>query len=241
MLSMIWFLREDRHPLSRKTGSGLDSQRKCIMMHLILYWGCCWPKPLKGQLPKQLRWCDCDGCDAMWNSPTWTTFHGDSVDQQFRTTIWHQQLDSSPIRSCVTSGQGLATIATDTIFQILRRDPSNSCACGSLMFIVFLEFKHGRKKLKVVWSCHFSRPSHWTESTQTPSTCQFLIKGCDVKSAKKCIVGSLLRCFNSSHDCILAASPNKQVRDSWWHQPSLPHRNCSFQLSILQVYSLFYA
>lgn len=31
------------------------------------------------------------------------------------------------------------------------------------------------KKLKVVWSCHFSRPSHWTESAQTPSTCQFLI------------------------------------------------------------------
>ena len=115
--------------------------------------------------------------------------------------------------------------ATDTIVQILRTDPSNSCAAVLIVFHCIFGVQRWNKKLKVsVWSCHFSHPSHWTESAQTPSTCQLLWKVQKNQLWSRCFGVSTRHMLNSPS--LLPASSKKQVRDSWWRQPSLPHRHC---------------
>lgn len=116
--------------------------------------------------------------------------------------------------------------ATDTIVQILRTDPSNSCAAVLIVLHCIFGVQRWNKKFKVVsvWSCHFSHPSYWTESAQTPSTCQLLWKVPKNPLWSRCFGVSTRHMLNSPS--LLPASSKKQVRDSWWRQPSLPHRHC---------------
>lgn len=83
-------------------------------------------------------------------------------------TIWHQQqLGSSPIRSCVTSGQGLATIVplTQSSKSFVRIHPTVVQLC-LLCFIVFLEFKDETKNSKLSLSGHVISHTQVTELSQ---------------------------------------------------------------------------